>query len=82
VNANRDSERVIFSLVAERIAIDSYSEIIRYLGDGDFTSHRMMEEILVNEEEGADDLRTLPQTISSDTAESKSVFSQRAPRVR
>jgi bacterioferritin len=43
-------------LVAERIAIDSYAEIIRYLGEDDPTTRRMMEEILAKEEEHADDL--------------------------
>ena len=43
-------------LIAERIAIDSYSEIIRYLGDKDTTSRRVMEEILAKEEEHADDM--------------------------
>jgi len=46
-------------LVAERIAIDSYSEIVRYLGNDDPTTRRLMEEILANEEEHADDLKTL-----------------------
>lgn len=46
-------------LVAERIAIDSYREIINYLGDHDPTSRRMMEEILAVEEEHADDLVNL-----------------------
>jgi bacterioferritin len=46
-------------LVAERIAIESYSEIIRYLGDKDPTSRRLMEDILAKEEEHADDLKTL-----------------------
>jgi bacterioferritin len=43
-------------LVAERIAIDSYAEIIRYLGDKDPTSRRVMEEVLAKEEEHADDM--------------------------
>jgi bacterioferritin len=47
------------NLVAERIAIQSYTEFIRYLGDGDPTTRRMIEEILANEEEHADDLKTL-----------------------
>jgi bacterioferritin len=47
------------NLVAERIAIESYTEFIRYLGDADPTTRRMMEEILANEEEHADDLKTL-----------------------
>ncbi len=46
-------------LVAERIAIESYGEIVRFLGDRDITSRRMMEEILEVEEEHADDLRDL-----------------------
>src|SRR5438094_7966614 len=43
-------------LIAERIAIDSYSDIIRYLGDKDPTSRRVMEKILAKEEEHADDM--------------------------
>ena len=50
-------------LVAERIAIDSYGEIVRFLGDRDVTTRRMMEEILANEEEHADDLRDLLETM-------------------
>ena len=50
-------------LIAERIAIESYSEIIRFLGDRDITSRRMMEEILANEEEHADDLQKLLVTL-------------------
>jgi bacterioferritin len=46
-------------LVAERIAIDSYSEMIRYLGNDDPTTRRMLEGILAMEEEHADDLATL-----------------------
>ncbi|HEY9133785.1 MAG TPA: DUF892 family protein [Dyella sp.] len=46
-------------LVAERIAIDSYREIIQYLGHDDPTTRRMMEDILANEEEHAEDLSTL-----------------------
>jgi bacterioferritin len=43
-------------LVAERIAIDSYREMIEYIGDKDSTTKRMMEGILAMEEEHADDL--------------------------
>ena len=46
-------------LVAERIAIDSYREMISYLGSDDPTTRRMLEEILANEEEHADDLVSL-----------------------
>ena len=48
-------------LVAERIAIDSYREMITYLGNQDPTSRRMMEEILAVEEEHADDLVNMLQ---------------------
>ena len=47
------------NLVAERIAIDSYGEVIRYLGDDDPTTRRILEAILAAEEEHADDLITL-----------------------
>ena len=53
-------------LVAERIAIESYSEIIRYLGDNDPTSRRVMEHILAKEEEHAEDMKTLLETISGE----------------
>jgi len=48
-------------LVAERIAIDSYREMITYFGNQDPTSRRMMEEILAVEEEHADDLVNMLQ---------------------
>lgn len=43
-------------LVAERVAIDSYTEMIRYIGDDDITTRRILEGILAVEEEHADDL--------------------------
>ncbi|MGH7665751.1 MAG: ferritin-like domain-containing protein [Candidatus Dormibacteria bacterium] len=46
-------------LVAERIAVATYQEIIRWLGDGDPTTRRVMEGLLADEEEHADDLRDL-----------------------
>jgi len=46
-------------LIAERIAIDSYREMIAYLAEADSTSRRMLEEILAKEEEHADDLANL-----------------------
>ena len=48
-------------LVAERIAIDSYREMITYFGNQDPTSRRLMEEILAVEEEHADDLVSMLQ---------------------
>ena len=46
-------------LVAERIAIDTYREIIQYIGEKDPTSRRLMESILAVEEEHADDMADL-----------------------
>lgn len=50
-------------LVAERVAIESYSEIIRWLGDHDPTTRRLLEDILGVEEEHADDLLTLLRSL-------------------
>lgn len=52
-------------LVAERIAIDSYREMIAYLGNDDPTTRRMMEGILAMEEEHAEDLVSLLQGLGS-----------------
>ncbi|HEX7910307.1 MAG TPA: ferritin-like domain-containing protein [Paraburkholderia sp.] len=49
------------NLVAERIAIDTYREIVRYLGEKDVTTRRLFEEILAVEEEHADDMADLLQ---------------------
>ena len=46
-------------LVAERVAIESYREMVQYLGDKDPTTRRMLEGILANEEEHAEDLRSM-----------------------
>jgi bacterioferritin len=47
------------NLIAERIAIESYREMIAYLGDHDPTTCRMLRQILASEEEHADDLSSL-----------------------
>ncbi|AMB81292.1 MULTISPECIES: ferritin-like domain-containing protein [Pseudomonas] len=52
-------EMVYEDLVAERIAVDSYREIIQYIGDKDPTTRRIFEEILAQEEEHADDMADL-----------------------
>jgi bacterioferritin len=59
-------EMIREDLVAERIAIESYTEMIRYLGDSDPTTRRMLEEILTTEEDHADDLRTLIKRLGKD----------------
>jgi len=53
-------------LVAERIAIDSYSEMIRYIAEDDPTTRRMLEGILATEEEHAEDLRMLIEALGRD----------------
>ena len=47
------------NLVAGRIAIDSYREIINYVGDRDTTTKRLLESVLAQEEEHAEDMKTL-----------------------
>jgi bacterioferritin len=47
------------NLIAERIAIDSYREMINYIGDRDTTTKRILEHILAQEEEHADDMADL-----------------------
>ncbi|HEY9774215.1 MAG TPA: ferritin-like domain-containing protein [Planktothrix sp.] len=47
------------NLIAERIAVDSYREMITYIGNDDPTTRRMLEDILAVEEEHAEDLSSL-----------------------
>ncbi len=47
------------NLLAERIVISTYQEIARWLGDHDPTTRRLIESILEEEEEHADDLTDL-----------------------
>jgi bacterioferritin len=49
-------EMITEDLVAERVAIESYSEIIKWLGDDDPTTRRLLEDVLAVEEEHANDL--------------------------
>ena len=55
-------------LIAERIAIESYAEIARWLGNDDSTTRILMETILKMEEEHADDLRSLLATLEPEGA--------------
>lgn len=56
VEANSLQEMIRENVIAERIAIDSYRQMIDYIGADDPTTRRMLEEILAVEEEHADDL--------------------------
>ncbi len=53
------SEMITENLVAEHVAIDSYRDMINFLGNDDPTTRRMLEGILAMEEEHADDLVSL-----------------------
>jgi bacterioferritin len=56
-------------LVAERVAIASYQEIVRWLADTDPTTRRMIEGILAVEEEHADDLLNLLDNMGASAAD-------------
>lgn len=62
-------------LIAERIAIDSYREMVTYMGTDDPTTRRMLEGILAVEEEHADDLVTMLSGLgtTTDTSQAASV---------
>ncbi len=47
------------NLIAERIAVDHYRELIRYFGNDDPSTRVMIEEILAKEEEHANDMHDL-----------------------
>ncbi|MHA6758617.1 ferritin-like domain-containing protein [Streptacidiphilus sp. PAMC 29251] len=53
-------------LIAERVAVASYTEIVQWLGDKDPTTRRVFEQLLAQEEEHADDLRGLLERIPGD----------------
>ncbi len=68
-------------LVAERIAIETYREIVKYFGDKDPTSRVMMETILAKEEEHADELADLlfAGELGSDTQTRRLYFQDEMP---
>lgn len=55
------SEMIRDNLIAERLAIDSYREMIQYIGDRDSTTSQMLKGVLAVEEEHADELADLMQ---------------------
>jgi bacterioferritin len=65
VEGNSLLDMIKEDLVAERIAIDSYREMINYVANDDPTTRRMLEGILAMEEEHANDLVSLLETMSS-----------------
>ena len=59
-------EMIKEDLVAERVAIDSYTEMARYIGENDITTRRMLESILAVEEEHAEDLASFLADMDKD----------------
>ena len=57
------ADRIEEDLIAERIAIESYREIIQYIADKDTTTRRLFESILAVEEEHAEELASMRQDI-------------------
>jgi bacterioferritin len=64
VEGNTLAEMVKEDLIAERVAIESYTEMIRFIGDGDPTTRRMLEGILAIEEEHAEELASMLDTLA------------------
>jgi bacterioferritin len=63
VEGNSLLDMIKENLIAERIAIESYLEMIRWFSDNDPTSRRLIESVLEQEEEHAEDMKTLLETL-------------------
>lgn len=59
------SSMIRANLLAERVAIESYSDIVRWLGNDDPTTRKMIEDILKMEEEHANDMASLLEGIAA-----------------
>lgn len=70
-------EMIREDLIAERIAIEAYTEIIRWLGDSDPSTRTLLERILSVEEEHAEDMSSLLQGMSSRDLESLAAAERR-----
>jgi len=79
VPGNSLLEMITEDLVAERIAIDSYSEMIQYIGDKDTTTKRLLEGILAVEEEHADDLKSMIELVGEPHDPNRQMKSERRP---
>ena len=67
VNGENLQQMIRENLVAERVPVQTYSEIVRWLANDDPTTRRIMEELLSVEEEHADDLANMLETVGSGT---------------
>lgn len=65
IEADTLEDMIRENLVAERIAIESYREVVQFLGDGDSTTRRLLENILATEEEHAEDLVSLTKGLGA-----------------
>jgi len=65
VTGNTLAEMIREDLIAERIAIDSYREVIQYIADKDSTTSQMLKSILAVEEKHADELASLLEDLPS-----------------
>jgi bacterioferritin len=72
-------EMIREDLVAERIAVATYAEIVRWLGSDDPTTRRMMETILAVEEEHADDMAKLLVRIGAGAGSATTAMAEEAP---
>lgn len=61
---NRLAEIVRDALVTERVAVESYREMIRYIADGDPTTRRLLEDLLAVQEQHARNLLSLVEEVS------------------
>lgn len=58
-------EMIEEDLVAERVAIESYREMVQFVGSHDPTTRRMLESILAKEEEHAEELRSMLEDVAA-----------------
>jgi len=65
VEGNSLRDMIREDLIAERIAIESYREMVDFVGAGDSTTRRMLEQILAVEEEHAEDMNSLLQGLAA-----------------
>jgi Mn-containing catalase len=72
-------EMIRENLVAERVAIASYKEMITYLGHDDPTTTRMLESILAKEEEHAEDLSSMLPDVAQPPASTPILPKMRGP---
>jgi bacterioferritin len=63
-DGDRLAEIVRDALVIERVAVESYREMVRYVGDGDPTTRRLLEDLLAVQEQHARNLLSLVEEVS------------------